>query len=100
MFEFGVAFAQTTNHHDVVKCAQLAENVGFSFLGMADSPYNFPDVYPMLTAIAIGTDSIQLGPHVTNPLTRHPSVTAGTMATLNIISGGRAVLGFGRGDSA
>jgi alkanesulfonate monooxygenase SsuD/methylene tetrahydromethanopterin reductase-like flavin-dependent oxidoreductase (luciferase family) len=54
----------------------------------------------MLTAVAIGTDSIQLGPHVTNPLTRHPSVTASTMATLNSISEGRAVLGFGRGDSA
>lgn len=100
MMEFGVAFAQTTNYEDVVKCAKLAEDVGFSFVGMADSPYNLPDVYPMLTAIAIGTDSIQLGTHVTNPLTRHPSVTASTMATLNIISGGRALLGYGRGDSA
>jgi 5,10-methylenetetrahydromethanopterin reductase len=37
---------------------------------------------------------------VTNPLTRHPAVTAAAAATLQSITGGRAVLGIGRGDSA
>jgi 5,10-methylenetetrahydromethanopterin reductase len=37
---------------------------------------------------------------VTNPLTRHPAVTASAAATLQRESGGRAVLGIGRGDSA
>ena len=37
---------------------------------------------------------------MTNPLTRHPSVTACAIATVHVESGGRAVLGIGRGDSA
>jgi alkanesulfonate monooxygenase SsuD/methylene tetrahydromethanopterin reductase-like flavin-dependent oxidoreductase (luciferase family) len=100
MIDFGVFFCQQANYKDFVKCAKLAEDVGFKFLGLIDSPYNFMDVYPVLTAIALGTEKIQLGPYVTNPLTRHPSVTASTMATLNVMSEGRAFLGFGRGDSA
>src|SRR4029434_1829249 len=37
---------------------------------------------------------------VTNPVTRHPAVTAAAIATVQVLSGGRAVLGIGRGDSA
>ena len=37
---------------------------------------------------------------VTNALTRHPAVSASAIATLNEISGGRAFLGIGSGDSA
>lgn len=37
---------------------------------------------------------------MTNPLTRHPSVTASAVATLDVMSDGRAFLGLGRGDSA
>jgi alkanesulfonate monooxygenase SsuD/methylene tetrahydromethanopterin reductase-like flavin-dependent oxidoreductase (luciferase family) len=100
MMDFGVFFCQQKNYRDFVRCAKLAEDVRFTFLGLIDSPYNFLDVYPMLTAIALGTERIQLGPYVTNPLTRHPSVTASTIATLNVMSEGRAFLGYGRGDSA
>ena len=37
---------------------------------------------------------------VTNPITREPAVTASAHATLQDISGGRIVMGMGRGDSA
>ena len=37
---------------------------------------------------------------VTNPVTREPAVTASAHATLQDISGGRIVMGMGRGDSA
>ena len=37
---------------------------------------------------------------VTNPVTREPAVTASAHATLQDISGGRMVMGIGRGDSA
>ena len=37
---------------------------------------------------------------VTNPVTREPAVTASAHATLQDISGGRMVMGMGRGDSA
>ena len=41
-----------------------------------------------------------LGPTVSNPLTRHPAVAASAIASINELSGGRAFLGLGSGDSA
>jgi 5,10-methylenetetrahydromethanopterin reductase len=49
---------------------------------------------------AAATERLKLSTGVTNPLTRHPAVTATAAATLQSISNGRAVLGIGRGDSA
>ena len=41
-----------------------------------------------------------VGPLVTNPATRDPSVTASLFATLNDMFGNRTICGIGRGDSA
>jgi 5,10-methylenetetrahydromethanopterin reductase len=49
---------------------------------------------------AAATSRLRLGPLVTNPVTRHPAVTAGAMASLQLVSNGRAFLGIGTGDSA
>jgi 5,10-methylenetetrahydromethanopterin reductase len=43
---------------------------------------------------------VRLGTLATNPLTRHPAVTAGAILTVHEASGGRAVLGLASGDSA
>jgi 5,10-methylenetetrahydromethanopterin reductase len=52
-------------------------------------------------AVAAGcTSRIGLATSVTNPVTRHPGVTAAAVASLQVESAGRAVLGIGRGDSA
>src|SRR5256712_12375054 len=50
--------------------------------------------------MAAGTSKIKTGPCVPNPATRAPTATASALATLNEISGGRMVMGIGRGDSA
>jgi alkanesulfonate monooxygenase SsuD/methylene tetrahydromethanopterin reductase-like flavin-dependent oxidoreductase (luciferase family) len=97
--QFGVFFATDKDYQPVLDGLKLAEDVGFTFAGLIDSPYNFMDVYPYLAAGALNTSKIQLGPYVTNPMTRHPSVTASAMATINVMSEGRAFLGLGRGDS-
>ncbi len=49
---------------------------------------------------ALETSTLKLGLNVTNPGTREPTVTASAFATLQAISGGRMVIGIGRGDSA
>jgi len=49
---------------------------------------------------AAATERLKLCTGVSNPLTRHNAVAAACAATLQAISGGRAVLGIGRGDSA
>jgi 5,10-methylenetetrahydromethanopterin reductase len=58
------------------------------------------DPYVSMGAWAMVTRRLKLSTGVTNPLTRHPAVIAAAAATLQSFSGGRAVLGIGRGDSA
>jgi 5,10-methylenetetrahydromethanopterin reductase len=80
--------------------AQLAETVGFGMAWMADSQLYTKDPWTALTLAATGTRTIRLGPGVTNPVTRHFSVLACSMAALTEVSAGRAVLGIGTGDAA
>ncbi|MDQ6772476.1 MAG: LLM class flavin-dependent oxidoreductase [Candidatus Dormibacteraeota bacterium] len=76
------------------------ESAGVDRLWLIDSQLAMKDVYAGLLLAAQRTTRLRLGPGVTNPLTRHPTVTAGAMAALAELSGGRAVLGLGAGDSA
>jgi len=57
-------------------------------------------VYETLALIADGTETIKMGPGVTNPYVRSPAITASAVATLDEISNGRATLGIGPGDKA
>ena len=79
---------------------RLAEAVGFDYIGVADSQSLFRELFVSLTVAALETERVQLGPSVTNPLTRHPAVLASAIASLQELSGGRAFLGIGTGDSA
>src|SRR5215510_4243908 len=76
------------------------ENNGFDWLGVADSQSVFRELYVSLTIATLNTSRIRLGPFVTNPLTRHPVVTASAISSIDELSGGRVVLGLGSGDSA
>jgi 5,10-methylenetetrahydromethanopterin reductase len=80
--------------------AAQAEAWGFDGLLLADSQMLVADPYIELTLAAQATSTLRLGPGVTNPLTRHPAVTAAAVATLHVESGGRAAVVLGRGDSA
>ena len=84
----------------VAALARRAEEQGFDGLLVADSQNLNADVWVELALAAAATERIGLGPGVTNPVTRHPAVTASAAATLQAETGGRAVLGLGRGDSA
>ena len=79
---------------------RLAESVGFDYIGVADSQSLFRELLVSLAVAATETTRVHLGPSVTNPLTRHPAVTASAIASLQELSGGRAFLGIGTGDSA
>jgi len=86
--------------HEVVHTAQLAEACGLACVWLADSHLLWREPYVLLGAIAAGSERIRLATCVTNPLTRHPSVTAAAFVTLAELSGGRAILGISVGDSA
>lgn len=85
---------------EVAEHAPLAEAAGFDLLGIGDSQSLFQEVYVSLAVASVHTSRTRLGPAVTNPLTRHPAVTAAAIASINELSGGRAFLGIGTGDSA
>lgn len=85
---------------EIITSAKLAERLGFDTLWMLDSHLLFREVYTMLGALAVSTTKIRFGTAVTNPLTRHPTVTASAFSTLAALSGGRATLGISVGDSA
>ena len=80
--------------------ALLAEEMGFDYVGIADSESLARELYVTLSVVAMSTSRVMLGPTVSNPLTRHPAVTASAIASVNELSGGRAFLGIGSGDSA
>ncbi len=97
---FGVCFSPDPPVANVVALTKLAEANGFDYAWLWDSHVLWQEVYPIFTLMAVNTERIKIGPCVTNPATRDPTVTASALATLNEISGGRMVMGIGRGDSA
>lgn len=80
--------------------AKLVEDLGFDLIGYGDTQNLQPDCYVSMTAMAMRTERVMIGQTVSNPVTRHPSVTASAMSALQEVSGGRAFLGIGTGDSA
>ena len=80
--------------------ARLIEDSGYDLLGVGDSQSVYREVWVSLTVCALASTRLRLGPTVTNPVTRHPAVTASAAASLDEVSGGRAFLGLGSGDSA
>ena len=97
--KFGVII-QPDNLAKLPERASLAEEVGFDYLGVAESQSLVRELYVSLSVVAQATQKARIGPTVTNPLTRHPAVTASAIASINDLSGGRAFLGIGTGDSA
>lgn len=80
--------------------AQSAEQDGWDGLFFPDTQCLSGDIYSAMCLAARATTRLQVGTAVTNPVTRHPSVTASAIATVQVESNGRAVLGIGRGDSS
>jgi 5,10-methylenetetrahydromethanopterin reductase len=86
--------------HRVAETALQVEAWGFAGLFVGDSQNLNADVWMELALAGAVTKRILLGPGVTNPVTRHPAVTASATLTLQAETGGRSVLGIGRGDTA
>lgn len=71
---------------------------GYTHLWITDSSLHARYVYAYLTMAALQSDDLMLATGVTHPFTRHPAMTVNAIATLDEISGGRAILGLGAGD--
>jgi probable F420-dependent oxidoreductase len=100
VLSFGVTVLPDPPASRLVELLQLAERNGFQYGWTYDSHILWQEPYPLLTMAALATSTLHLGLNVTNPGTREPTVTASAFATLQDISGGRMIMGIGRGDSA
>jgi 5,10-methylenetetrahydromethanopterin reductase len=96
---FGVGCSPGQSADQVLATARLAEELGFDVFWVADSHVLWREVYSLLGALAVATRRLALGPGVTHPFVRHPSLTASAIATLQELAPGRIRLGLGVGDS-
>src|SRR5262245_3166110 len=77
-----------------------AEELGWDAALQPDSQLRRRDTYVLLAAAARATERIVLGPLLANPVTRHPTVTASSIATIDELAPGRTLLAMGVGDTA
>jgi alkanesulfonate monooxygenase SsuD/methylene tetrahydromethanopterin reductase-like flavin-dependent oxidoreductase (luciferase family) len=83
----------------VVGLAQRSERLGLDLVTVQDHPYQprFLDTWTLLSYIAARTRSVRLAANVTNLPLRPPAVLARSVASLDLLSGGRIELGLGAG---
>ncbi|MGO9511899.1 MAG: LLM class F420-dependent oxidoreductase [Mycobacterium sp.] len=91
----------------VIAQAQEAESAGYDSLFVMDHFYQLPmlgapdapmlEAYTALGALATATERLQLGTLVTGNTYRNPTLLGKIITTLDVVSGGRAILGIGAG---
>jgi 5,10-methylenetetrahydromethanopterin reductase len=81
------------------RLATAAEKYGYDMIGVADTPGNAMDPWVTATLVAEQTKRPKVSICVTNLTSRHPATTAAAAASLDLVSGGRAILGVGAGNS-
>jgi alkanesulfonate monooxygenase SsuD/methylene tetrahydromethanopterin reductase-like flavin-dependent oxidoreductase (luciferase family) len=83
----------------VVATAQTADLLGLDSVSIQDHPYQpaYLDTWTLLTHLAAVTERVSLFPNVANLPLRPPAMLARSVATLDILSAGRAELGLGAG---
>ena len=77
-----------------------AEALGWDGITFTDSQNLVGDPFVAVALAADATERLRFATGVTNAYTRHPAALANVAATVQETSGGRFVLGIGRGDTA
>ncbi|HEX2172834.1 MAG TPA: LLM class flavin-dependent oxidoreductase [Dehalococcoidia bacterium] len=99
MTRFGITWV-VNNLRSYAGLARASEEAGFELIGAPDTQAaDYRELYVSLTVAALSTEQARLAPLVTNPLTRHPGVTAAALGSLHEVSDGRVIFGIGTGDT-
>jgi probable F420-dependent oxidoreductase len=96
-FRFLVGARGIQDRRTLVERARAAEAAGYTDLTVHDHLTRQLAPISLLTAVAMATDRLRLCPLVFNNDLRHPAVLAQELATLDILSEGRLVVGIGAG---
>jgi alkanesulfonate monooxygenase SsuD/methylene tetrahydromethanopterin reductase-like flavin-dependent oxidoreductase (luciferase family) len=81
------------------RVAERAEALGFSWLGIADSPTVYQESYLHQLEALHATRRLIVGPVATHVTLRHPLIVGNLLATLNEIGDGRTVGVLATGNS-
>ncbi|RBO87913.1 LLM class flavin-dependent oxidoreductase [Nocardia puris] len=98
--EFGLfLIPEADNYAGLTDLAAYADTHGLDLIGIQDHPYQrrFFDTWTLITALAVRTTRLAFFPDVANLPLRNPAVLAKSVASLDIITGGRVHLGLGAG---
>jgi len=96
--ETGVTLQPVDDPDEFHELVTTIDDLGYDRLWLTDSSLHARYVYSYLTLASVWSERLLLGTAVTNPLTRHPAVTAIAASTLDVVSKGRFTCGIGAGD--
>src|SRR5438034_11586492 len=82
---------------ELIKLIQQVEAAGFDGAGILDSQLLCRDTFATMALAATQTSRLTLFPAVTNPFTRHASVLAGAIQTVEELAPGRTKFVIGTG---
>ncbi len=88
-----VPYTDLAPREEVVEFVQQADRLGYESVWVPEA-YGY-DSITLLTLLATRTERIQLAPGILNVFSRTPALIGQTIAALDDISGGRAILGLG-----
>lgn len=98
MTRYGVTLQGAYEPAEWVELVKWIEQLGFDDLWITDSSTHAGDCYVYATLALAATSRICVGTAVTNPLTRHPAITANAFRSLVQLAEERVVCGIGVGD--
>ncbi|HEX5013302.1 MAG TPA: TIGR03621 family F420-dependent LLM class oxidoreductase [Candidatus Limnocylindrales bacterium] len=96
-FRFLVGARGLQDRRTLLERARTAEAIGYSDVTVHDHLARQLAPIALLSAVAVATERIRLCPLVFNNDLRHPAVLAQELATLDVLSEGRLVVGIGAG---
>ena len=92
--QLSFGFSGIYSASETIELVKMSEDAGLESVWIAED-YFEAGGFSLAAACAMATKRIQIGLGVINPYTRHPTLTAMEAATLDEISGGRALVALG-----
>lgn len=89
----------STDIQEYIQQVKMLDDAGVAMIGCGDSQALYHEQFIRTALAAEHSRYSRVGTWITNPITRHPAVTAAAIATVDDIAPGRTFLGVGTGDS-
>ena len=98
--EFGISITPDWSKQDeILDLSRAADEGGLDLIGIQDHPYQwrFHDTWTLISFLAGKTSRVRFFPDVVDLPLRPPAILAESVASLDVLTGGRIELGLGAG---